>query len=59
MKNKKVTIILIAGGTASGKTTVAHRLANEILKDKSVTHISMDNYYKDFSELTFGCLTFL
>ncbi|PPE05654.1 uridine kinase [Mesoplasma corruscae] len=50
---KKVTIILIAGGTASGKTTVAHRLANEILKDKSVTHISMDNYYKDFSELTF------
>ncbi|ATQ35464.1 uridine kinase [Mesoplasma entomophilum] len=50
--NKKVTLILIAGGTASGKTTVADRIANEILKGKSVTHISMDNYYKDFGELT-------
>ncbi|AVN65052.1 uridine kinase [Mesoplasma florum] len=49
---KKVTLILIAGGTASGKTTVADRIANEILKGKSVTHISMDNYYKDFGELT-------
>lgn len=59
--NKKVTIILIAGGTASGKTTVADRIANEILKDKSVTHLSMDNYYKDFSELTFDerkCINF-
>ncbi|AGY41394.1 Uridine kinase [Mesoplasma florum W37] len=51
--SKKVTLILIAGGTASGKTTVADRIANEILKGKSVTHISMDNYYKDFAELTF------
>ncbi|AVN64364.1 MULTISPECIES: uridine kinase [Mesoplasma] len=50
--SKKVTLILIAGGTASGKTTVADRIANEILKGKSVTHISMDNYYKDFGELT-------
>ncbi|ATZ20837.1 uridine kinase [Mesoplasma coleopterae] len=50
--NKKVTLILIAGGTASGKTTVADRIANEILKGKSVAHISMDNYYKDFGELT-------
>ncbi|AVN58937.1 uridine kinase [Mesoplasma florum] len=49
---KNVTLILIAGGTASGKTTVADRIANEILKGKSVTHISMDNYYKDFGELT-------
>ncbi|WP_036246730.1 uridine kinase [Mesoplasma chauliocola] len=49
---KRVTLILIAGGTASGKTTVADRIANEILKGKSVTHISMDNYYKDFGELT-------
>ncbi|AAT75663.1 uridine kinase [Mesoplasma florum L1] len=50
--SKNVTLILIAGGTASGKTTVADRIANEILKGKSVTHISMDNYYKDFGELT-------
>ncbi|AVN60984.1 uridine kinase [Mesoplasma florum] len=52
MQTKKVTLILIAGGTASGKTTVADRIANEILKGKSVTHISMDNYYKDFGDLT-------
>ncbi|AVN62690.1 uridine kinase [Mesoplasma coleopterae] len=52
MKNNQPTIILIAGGTASGKTTVADRIANEILKGKSVTHISMDNYYKDFADLS-------
>ncbi|UKS54054.1 uridine kinase [Mycoplasma feriruminatoris] len=51
--SKKVSIILIAGGSASGKTTIASKIANEILKDKSVEHISMDNYYKDFSSLTF------
>lgn len=51
-KNKKVSIILVAGGSASGKSTVADRIANKILKDKSVSHISMDDYYKDFSELS-------
>ncbi|AJM71758.1 uridine kinase [Mycoplasma yeatsii] len=51
-KNKKVSIILVAGGSASGKSTVADRIANKILKDKSVSHISMDDYYKDFSEMS-------
>ncbi|WP_434343939.1 uridine kinase [Mycoplasma sp. 06067-C1-B144P-99-0482-3] len=50
--SKKVSIILIAGGSASGKTTIASKIANEILKDKSVEHISMDNYYKDFTNLS-------
>ncbi|AHI52851.1 uridine kinase [Spiroplasma culicicola] len=50
---KKVTIIIIAGGSASGKTTVATKIAGEILKSESVSHISMDSYYKDFSDLTF------
>ncbi|AUF83545.1 uridine kinase [Mesoplasma syrphidae] len=49
---KPVQIILIAGGSASGKTTVAKRIANVILKDKSVTYLSMDNYYKNFPEMT-------
>ncbi|AOG60565.1 uridine kinase [Spiroplasma helicoides] len=50
---KKVTIIIIAGGSASGKTTVATKIANEILKDESVSHLSMDNYYKNFTDLSF------
>ncbi len=50
---EKVTIIIIAGGSASGKTTVAHTIANEIFINKPVTHLSMDSYYKDFSDLTF------
>jgi len=49
---KPVQIILIAGGSASGKTTVAHKIANEMLADKSVIHLSMDNYYKDLSHLS-------
>ncbi|AEM68746.1 uridine kinase [Mycoplasma putrefaciens] len=51
-KNKNVSIILIAGGSASSKSTVADRIANKILKDKSVSHLSMDNYYKDFKDLS-------
>ncbi|AGR42089.1 uridine kinase [Spiroplasma diminutum] len=50
---EKVTIIIVAGGSASGKTTVAHTIANEIFVNKPVTHLSMDSYYKDFSDLTF------
>lgn len=48
---KESTIIIVAGGSASGKTTVAQEIANEILKGESVTHLSMDCYYKDFSDL--------
>lgn len=47
------TIILIAGGSASGKSTVAQKIANDILKEEKVFNISMDSYYKDFSHLTF------
>ncbi|ATG97436.1 uridine kinase [Mesoplasma lactucae] len=52
-QNKKpVTIIIIAGGSGSGKTTVAKKISDQILGDKSVEYISMDNYYKDLSGLT-------
>lgn len=44
-------IIGIAGGTGSGKTTVA-RSAIERLGSGKVTFISQDNYYKDHSHLS-------
>lgn len=44
-------IILIAGGSASGKTTLANRL-KEILSPFAII-ISLDNYYKDLSHIPF------
>ncbi len=43
----KPTIIGIAGGTASGKTTIAKRLYEEALKNGSVSLIRIDDYYYD------------
>lgn len=44
-------IILIGGGSASGKTYIVTRVLEKLNKD-CVTHISMDDYYKDLSNLT-------
>ena len=41
----KPTIIGIAGGTASGKTTIAKRLYEETKKLGSVILIRIDDYY--------------
>ena len=46
----KPLIIGIAGGTGSGKTTVARKIANA-LPDASVAFLDMDGYYGDFSHL--------
>lgn len=46
-------IIGIAGGTGSGKTTVA-RSVIERLGSSKVTFISQDNYYKDQAHLSFA-----
>lgn len=43
---KKVTVIGIAGGTASGKTTIADKLFEETKTKGSVLYIKMDDYYK-------------
>ena len=43
-------VILIGGGSASGKTYVLHEVLNKLPKEK-VTLISLDDYYKDFSIL--------
>ncbi len=43
-------IILIGGGSASGKTYVLNKVLEQIPEDK-IAHISLDDYYKDFSHL--------
>lgn len=47
----KPLIIGIAGGTGSGKSTVARKVA-EALADASVAFLEMDAYYRDFRHLT-------
>lgn len=47
----KPLIIGIAGGTGSGKSTVARRVA-ESLQGSRVAFIDMDAYYRDHSDLT-------
>ena len=44
-------IVGIAGGTASGKTTVARKV-HEALSTSRVAFIDQDSYYRDLSELT-------
>jgi len=48
---KKPILICIAGGTASGKTTVVNKIISA-LKDKSVLVIKHDDYYRDLTHLT-------
>ena len=45
-------VILIGGGSASGKTYVLKKVMEKIPGDK-ITHISIDDYYKNFSDLPF------
>jgi uridine kinase len=47
----KPLIIGIAGGTGSGKSTVARKVA-ESLGQASVAFLEMDAYYRDFSHLS-------
>ena len=44
-------VIGIAGGTASGKSTLAENIKKEF--ENQITMISHDSYYKDHKELTF------
>ena len=45
-------LVLIGGGSASGKTYVLNKVL-EKLGNERVAHISLDDYYKDFSVLPF------
>jgi len=49
---KKNIIIGIAGGTGSGKTTLAERIIEE-LNEPNVFIIKQDAYYKSYSALSF------
>ena len=44
-------VVGIAGGTASGKTTVARKI-HEALSGSRVAFIDQDSYYKDLADLT-------
>lgn len=46
-------IIGIAGGTASGKTTIANRVNANIQEKNSVVLIKIDDYYKEHDDLPF------
>jgi len=50
-KEKKTVIVGIAGGSGSGKTTFANRLAGVIGRDR-VSLIHHDSYYRDRSGIT-------
>ena len=51
MKNiNKNILILIAGGTGAGKTTVTNEILDELQEE--VTVLNQDDYYKSFDELT-------
>jgi len=50
---KKTVIIGVAGGSASGKTSVAKTLMEYFDDTKTVTIIRQDDYYKDQSHMPF------
>ncbi len=45
-------VVGIAGGTASGKTTVARKI-HEALSNRRVAYLDMDAYYKDLRDMPF------
>ncbi len=45
-------VIGIAGGTGSGKSTIAHNIKAAMAPEETVAIIEMDAYYKDFSHLS-------
>ncbi len=49
--DKSITIIGIAGGTGSGKTTVVKKIM-ELLPPHYVTIVPLDSYYNDTSDMT-------
>ena len=43
--------VIIAGGTCSGKTTLAENIRNQMSKDYSVSVIKQDDYFKDIQDV--------
>ena len=46
-KLEKPVIIGIAGGSGSGKTTIAHEIADNINDQDRIMIMTQDSYYKD------------
>lgn len=53
MKLSKPILIGIAGGTASGKSSISKKLFDDFKETNSVRIIKEDDYYKDQSHLTY------
>lgn len=51
MKSRRHILIGVAGGSASGKTLVAHRLVQEI-GSRRVVVLAQDSYYRDLAHLS-------
>merc|ERR1712183_751609 len=51
-QNSNIITIGIAGGTGAGKTTLAEAIYNALGKEKNISYIKHDNYYKDISYLS-------
>ena len=49
VKNTEADIILVCGGSCSGKTTLAAGIAKELRDFGTTVLVSMDNYYYDLS----------
>lgn len=47
-----MVILAIAGGTGSGKTTLAKKIIDSYQNIK-INYLSLDSYYKDFSQMSF------
>ena len=48
-----MVIVAIAGGTGSGKTTLSKKIIDSY-KNIKVNYLSLDSYYKDYSNLSFS-----
>jgi len=48
--NNPIVVIGVAGGTASGKTTVVQAILDRVGRER-IAHIQHDSYYKDLSHL--------
>ena len=52
LKSERPVIIGIAGGSGSGKTTIANEIYNQLHQNDRILTITQDSYYKDNDDLS-------